>query len=222
MSYELDNRLVVGVSSSALFNLTESDAYFQEHKEEKYRIYQKERIDDVLEPGVAFPFIQRLLSLNDLRSKDDPVVEVIVLSKNDPSTGLRVLRSIKSHNLNISRAVFTQGEAPFRYIEALEMSLFLSANRGDVDAATRLKYPAGHVLPSTAVYDSSDQTLRVAFDFDGVLGDDEAERVYQDTGSLEEYHAHETENQDRALIPGPLKNLLLDLNMIQKLETQKL
>lgn len=221
MAYELNNRLVVGVASSALFDLTESDAYFQEHKEEKYRIYQKERIDHVLEPGVAFPFIQRLLSLNDLRAKDDPVVEVIVLSKNDPSTGLRVLRSIKSHDLNISRAVFTQGEAPFRYIEALEMSLFLSANRSDVDAATRLNYPAGHVLPSTAVYDSSDQTLRVAFDFDGVLGNDEAERVFQDTGSLEKYHAYETENQDRALIPGPLKNLLHDLNMIQELETQK-
>ena len=101
------------------------------------------------------------------------------------------------------------------------MSLFLSADRRDVDAATKLGYPAGHVLPSTAVYDLSDQTLRVAFDFDGVLGNDEAERVFKETGSLKKFQAHEIEHQERALIPGPLKNLLVDLNMIQDLETAK-
>lgn len=221
MPYELKNRLVVGVASSALFDLSESDDYFRMHGEDEYRRYQHEHIDECLMSGVAFPFIQRLLSLNDLRVLDDPVVEVIVLSKNDPSTGLRVLRSIKSHDLAISRAVFTQGQAPYRYIQALEMSLFLSADRVDVDAATKLGYPAGHVLPSTAVYDLSDQTLRVAFDFDGVLGNDEAERVFKETGSLEEFQAHETQHQRRALIPGPLKNLLVDLNMIQDLETAK-
>jgi len=221
MPYELKNRLVVGVASSALFDLSESDDYFRKHGEDEYRRYQHEHIDECLMPGVAFPFIQRLLSLNDLRVVEDPVVEVIVLSKNDPSTGLRVLRSIKSHDLAISRAVFTQGQAPYRYIQALEMSLFLSADRMDVDAATKLGYPAGHVLPSTAVYDLSDQTLRVAFDFDGVLGNDEAERVFKETGSLKEFQAHETQHQRRALIPGPLKNLLVDLNMIQDLETAK-
>jgi 5'-nucleotidase len=221
MAYELENRLVVGVASSALFDLAESDAYFQENGEDEYRRYQDEHIDDCLQPGVAFPFIQRLLSLNDLRAADDPLVEVIVLSKNDPSTGLRVLRSIKSHGLAISRAVFTQGQAPYLYIPAFDMSLFLSADRADVDAATKLGYPAGHVLPSTAVYDPSDKSLRVAFDFDGVLGDDEAERIYKDSGNLADFQAHESEHQRRALIPGPLKNLLRDLNLIQKLETAR-
>jgi 5'-nucleotidase len=221
MPYELENRLVVGVASSALFDLAESDAYFRKNGEDDYRRYQDEHIDDYLQPGVAFPFIQRLLGLNDLRAATDPVVEVIVLSKNDPSTGLRVLRSVKSHNLAISRAVFTQGQAPYQYIQAFDMSLFLSANRADVDAATKLGYPAGHVLPSTAVYDAADTSLRVAFDFDGVLGDDEAERVFKASGSLAEFQAHETKHQDRALIPGPLKNLLRDLNMIQNLETTK-
>jgi len=221
MAFELANRLVVGVASSALFDLTESDAYFRENNEEAYRQYQDEHIDDCLLPGVAFPFIQRLLGLNDLRDDDDPLVEVIVLSKNDPSTGLRVLRSVKAHGLKISRAVFTQGQAPYQYIEAFEMSLFLSGNRADVDSATRLGYPAGHVLPSSAVYDKDDPSLRVAFDFDGVLGDDESERVYKTAGDLTKYLEYETENLDRALIPGPLKNLLQDLNLIQGLEATK-
>ena len=95
MPYELENRLVVGVASSALFDLAESDDYFRKYGEDDYRRYQDKHIDDRLLPGVAFPFIQRLLGLNDLRADTDPVVEVIVLSKNDPSTGLRVLRSVK-------------------------------------------------------------------------------------------------------------------------------
>jgi 5'-nucleotidase len=221
MAFDLANRLVVGVASSALFDLSESDSYFRENGEEAYRDYQDEHIDDQLKPGVAFPFIQRLLALNDLRDIADPVVEVIVLSKNDPSTGLRVLRSVKAHGLSISRAVFTQGQAPYQYIEAFDMSLFLSGNRADVDAATKMGYPAGHVLPSSAVYDDGDPSLRVAFDFDGVLGNDESERIYKKSANLGEYLKHETENLDRALIPGPLKNLLQDLNLIQNLETAK-
>ncbi len=221
MPYELENRLVVGVASSALFDLEESDAFFRKHGEEAYRKYQDERIDNRLHPGVAFPFIQRLLSLNDLRDVSNPLVEVIVLSKNDASTGLRVLRSVKGHNLAISRAIFTQGRAPYEYIQALSMSLFLSGNRADVDSAIKLGYPAGHVMPSTAVYDPGDPSLRIAFDFDGVLGDDESERVFKESGNLKEYLAYETTHQDRALIPGPLKNLLQDLNLIQKLEADR-
>jgi 5'-nucleotidase len=221
MAYELKNRLVVGVASSALFDLTESDSYFREHGEEAYREFQDQHIDSTLGRGVAFPFISRLLGLNNLREHDDPLVEVIVLSKNDPSTGLRVLRSIRTYGLTITRAVFTQGQAPYKYIGAFDMSLFLSGNRADVDAATVLGYPAGHVLPSTAIYDDGDQTLRIAFDFDGVLGDDEAERIYKETGSLKDFQEHETKNRDRALVPGPLNELLRDLNLIQKLETKK-
>nr|WP_245346860.1 5'-nucleotidase [Arthrobacter stackebrandtii] len=217
----MENRLVIGVSSSALFDLKESDEYFLEHGEEKYRTYQDEHIDDTLQPGVAFPFIQRLLSLNDLRDSADPLVEVLVLSKNDPSTGLRVMRSVAAHKLQISRAVFTQGKSPYEYVEAFDMSLFLSGNRQDVDAAIERGFPAGHVLPSTAIYTGGD-SLRVAFDFDGVLGDDEAERVYQENpGDISKYYAYETLNRERPLAPGPLQRLLQDLNMIQKIETAR-
>jgi 5'-nucleotidase len=218
MAYELTERLVVGVASSALFDLTESDAYFRKHGEAAYRTYQDEHLDDQLPCGVAFPFIQRLLQLNDLRP-DSPLVEVIVLSRNDPDTGLRVMRSVASHGLLISRAIFTQGRAPYDYLGALEISLFLSAHRPDVDEAIRLGFPAGHVLPSQAEYDD-DQSLVVAFDFDGVLADDESERRYRD-GGLGPYQQHESIHKLEALGKGPLQPLLADLNKIQSLEEAK-
>lgn len=220
MAYDLRHRLVVGVSSSALFDLAESGAYFKEHGEAKYRIYQDERIDDTLAPGVAFPFIQRLLDLNDLRS-NNALVEVIILSHNDPMTGLRVMRSVRSHGLDITRSVFTQGQSPHGYIEAFEMSLFLSGNRADVDAAIKAGFPAGHVLPSTATYDDADPSLRVAFDFDGVLADDHSERVYREADVIEEYFEHEDQNSHVPLAPGLLQPLLADLNRIQTLEEER-
>ncbi|WP_006246058.1 5'-nucleotidase [Mycolicibacterium tusciae] len=220
MAYRLDDRLVVGVASSALFDLGESDAYFRTHGEAMYRTYQDERIDETLSAGVAFPFIHRLLSLNDLRPAD-PLVEVIVLSHNDPMTGLRVMRSIQAHKLPISRAVFTQGQAPYDYIRAFSMSLFLSGNRSDVDAAIAVGLPAGHVLPSSASYDSGDLSLRVAFDFDGVLASDESERVYNESEELAQYLEHEASNRKVPLAPGLLKPLLEDLNRIQTIEDQR-
>lgn len=219
MPYDLNDRLVVGVASSALFDLAESDAYFKEHGEAKYRVYQDERIDDTLQPGVAFPFIQRLLNLNDLRP-EDPLVEVIILSHNDPMTGLRVMRSVRAHELDITRSVFTQGQSPHGYIEAFEMSLFLTGNRDDVDSAIKSGFPAGHVLPSSATYDD-DQSLRVAFDFDCVLADDESERVYREAAEIEKYLEHEDQNSHVPLAPGLLKPLLADLNRIQTLEEER-
>lgn len=217
MVYELDERLVVGVASSALFDLTESDAYFHEYGESKYRAYQDERLDDVLNRGVAFPFIHRLLTLNDLKP-GDPLVEVIVLSRNDPMTGLRVMRSVEAYGLSISRAVFTQGQSPFAYMDAFGMSLFLSANRRDVDAAIASGLPAGRVLPSSATYDSADRSLRVAFDFDGVLASDESERIFQASDALEPYLEHEASNRENPLDAGPLKPFLEQLNRIQTIE----
>lgn len=150
MSYELEDKLVIGIASSALFDLSESDRIFREKGEEAYREYQQEHLEDPLEPGVAFAFIKRLLSLNDLSTKD-PLVEVIVLSHNSPDTGLRVLQSTKTHKLGITRAVFTQGKAPFEYMTAFNMSLFLSANKQDVVQAARAGFPAGQVIGETPV-----------------------------------------------------------------------
>ncbi|MEU1284514.1 5'-nucleotidase [Kitasatospora sp. NPDC005856] len=220
MPYELAGRLVVGIASSALFDLAESDRVFREQGEETYRAYQREHLTDTLEPGVAFPFVRRLLSLNDLAEPDDPLVEVIVLSRNDPDTGLRVMRSIQSHGLAISRAVFMQGRSPYRFMPALNMSLFLSANQDDVREAVALGLPAGHVLGPVAEDEPEDTDLRIAFDFDGVLADDSAEQLYQ-SGGIEEFRAHEVANADVAHDVGPLKEFLTAVNRIQQREEEE-
>lgn len=218
--FVLDDRLVVGIASSALFDLAESDAVFRTEGEDAYRIYQEAHLDDTLRPGVAFPFIRRLLSLNELAATPaDRLVEVIVLSRNDPDTGLRVMRSIKHHGLDITRAVFMQGRSPYKFMPAFNMSLFLSANEDDVREALAADLPAGQVLPSTAVDDDS-MDLRIAFDFDGVLADDAAEEVMQSSG-LPAFHAHEVANAERPHNPGPLQSFLAAVNRIQELETAR-
>ena len=219
MPYELSDRLVIGVASSALFDLTESDAVFRGNGEDAYRRYQEQHLDEALAPGVAFPFVQRLLSLNALTSLDDPLVEVIVLSHNDPETGLRVMRTIAHHKLSITRAIFTQGRSPYAYMPALNMSLFLSANGDDVRKAIDQGYPAGQVLDSAYTDDDSDE-LRIAFDFDGVLACGGSEQVFSEHG-LQEYQVHEVANAGVPLDPGPLRDFLANLNKIQNHEEQR-
>ncbi|MBW3084262.1 hypothetical protein KEM60_00449 [Austwickia sp. TVS 96-490-7B] len=220
MSYDLTGRLVIGVASSALFDLTESGRVFREHGEAAYRDYQEEHRDDPLRPGVAFPFIRRLLALNDLMPPDDPLVEVIILSRNNPETGLRVMRSVASHGLAISRAVFTQGRAPFVFMPAFAMSLFLSADEDDVRRAVAAGLPAGRVLESAMVDDPDDQEVRVAFDFDGVLADDQSERIFQGSG-LPSFHEYETSHAELPHAPGPLQDFLTNLNRIQQVEENR-
>ncbi|WP_328353308.1 5'-nucleotidase [Streptomyces sp. NBC_00445] len=220
MPYELSKRLVIGVASSALFDLTEADAVFREEGEESYRAYQEEHLDDALDSGVAFSFIRRLLSLNDLSAEGDPLVEVIVLSRNDPDTGLRVMRSIQTHGLPISRAIFMQGRSPYRFMPALNMSLFLSANEIDVREAVALGLPAGRVLGAAAVDQDDDQDLRIAFDFDGVLADDSSEQVFQANG-IEGFRSYETVNAATPHDPGPLRDFLANVNRLQQREEEQ-
>lgn len=220
MPYELSGRLVIGIASSALFDLKESDAVFQEHGEQTYREYQEQHLDDPLDPGVAFPFVRRLLSLNDLSEDTDPLVEVIVLSRNDPDTGLRVMRSIDHHKLPITRAIFMQGKSPYKFMRPLHMSLFLSENERDVREAINQDLPAGHVQHSTITDDDDDDDLRVAFDFDGVLANDESERVFAES-DLASFQAHEQINLATPHEAGPLKDLLAKINVIQRVEETK-
>ena len=220
----LERALVVGVASSALFDLDASDAVFRRDGEQKYREYQRDHLDDALGPGVAFPFIRRLLALNDL-SGDERLVEVVVLSRNDPETGLRVMRSVEHHGLDITRAIFMQGSSPYRFMEPLRMSLFLSANEADVREAIRMGFAAGRVVgraadDGSAVDDDGGTDLRIAFDFDGVLADDSAEQFYQKR-SLEEYQENESALADVPLPKGPLAAFLEKINHIQRIEDAK-
>ncbi|KHK51930.1 5'-nucleotidase [Ralstonia sp. A12] len=219
MSYDLTTRLVIGLASSALFDLDESDRIFRSEGEEAYRDYQREHQNVLLRPGVAFPFIRRLLSLNELRP-EDPLVEVILLSRNDPDTGMRVMESIKAHHLNISRALFLQGGAPQRYIEPLSISLFLSANQTDVRQAILGGHPAGQVLGGVLSADTESDELRIAFDFDGVIADDAAEAVFH-AGELDAFHRHEQQHIHVPHNPGPLAPFLKKLAVIQAIESER-
>ena len=221
MAYDLQNRLVIGIASSALFDLQESDAVFNRDGEEAYREYQEAHLDNPLQPGIAFPFITRLLALNNLGPTNDPLVEVIILSRNDPDTGLRVMRSVQAHDLSISRAIFMQGKSPYKFMPALNMSLFLSAHEPDVLEAMNQGLPAGRVLQSSFTDDPEDGSLRIAFDFDGVLADDTSETIYQ-SGGLDGFQAHEVANASIPHGPGPLKDLLAKINVIQQREQERL
>lgn len=168
----------------------------------------------------GLPFVRRLLSLNDLAEPLDPLVEVIILSRNDPDTGLRVMRSIAAHGLQISRAVFRQGRSSHRFIRALNMSLFLSASGSDVREAVADGLPAGHVLATERVDDDTDRELRIAFDFDGVLAGDSSERIFR-TAGIDGFRAHEVLNAATPHDPGPLKDFLAGINRIQRREEEE-
>lgn len=214
-----DDTLVIGVASSALFDLAQSHAVFEERGEDAYRDFQEENFEVRLEPGIAFPFIRRLLDLNDL-SGAQPLVEVVVLSRNDPETGARVMRSIETHGLPMTRAVFMQGRSPYKFMPAFGMKLFLTADPVAVSEATSLGYPAGQVVGSPSdltADDRSDRDLRIAFDFDAVLADDSAERVFAEEG-IEGFRDHEVEKEGIPLPPGPMKDLLEAINRIQAME----
>ena len=167
--------------------------------------------------GVAFPFIRRLLSFN---GDDYQPVEVVLLSKNDPDTGLRVMNSIEAHDLGITRAAFTNGRSPYGYIPAFNVGLFLSANEDDVKEAIMQGHPAGQVLDTEFQDDPIDEELRIALDFDGVIADDAAERIYQRDG-IDAFHAHEREKAEEPHAPGPMATLLHRVAEIQQHELQK-
>ncbi len=220
MPYPIEEKLVIGVASSALFQLAEADAVYRRDGLAAYRAYQREHEHELLEPGVAFPFVRRVLELNRIFPEFEPV-EVVLLSHNDPDTGLRVFHSIDHCHLNICRAAFTTGGSPFRYIPAYNVALFLSADAADVRETIGMGYPAGLVLESNAFDDPADRELRVAFDFDGVIADDSAERIFQERG-IEAFRQSENEQAALPHTPGPLADLFRKLGRLHRLEDGRL
>jgi len=220
MPYPIEHKLVIGVASSALFDLSESHRVFLEQGAEAYKKYQEAHLDDTLGKGVAFPFIRRFLSINRCFPDKLPV-EVVLLSRNSPETGLRVFRTIQKYGLDISRAAFMTGQSPYEYIPAFNASLFLTANEEDVTKAMDAGYPAGLVLPSAVTDDEGDVELRVAFDFDGVIADDESETVFKKNSNLDEFHDYETQKAHIPHRPGPLNDLFKKLAYMQKLEDRE-
>lgn len=218
MAYPIEQKLVIAISSSALFDLSDSDRVFQQQGAAAYKAFQQEQLDVVLNKGVAFPFIRRFLSFNQRFPEIQPV-EVVLLSRNSPETGKRVFRSIEHYGLGITRAAFLSGESPFPYIDAFNASLFLSANKNDIMLAVENGFPGGMILPSAVQDDEKDTGLRVAFDFDGIIVDDESETVFKQ-GSLEDFHQHETQLQATPHKPGLLAGLFQKLAGLQALEDE--
>lgn len=218
MSYPIQDKLVIGVASSALFDLSDSNQVFEQEGVAAYRKYQQKHLNKRLPKGVAFPFIRRFLSINQVFPELQPV-EVVLLSRNSPETGLRVFRSIEHYGLEITRAAFLGGGSPHEFIDAFNASLFLSVNQTDVEQAIANGFPAGLVLPGTVEDNEQDLELRVAFDFDGVIADDESEAVYK-TNDLATFQAHELKKQDIPHSPGPLANLFRKLSHLQQLERE--
>ena len=222
MPYSLDGRLVIAISSRALFDLDKENTLFDKDRDERaYMQYQQDNEEAPLSPGVSLPFIKRLLALNDLR-KGNALVEVVLLSRNDASSGIRIQNSIKHHGLDISRMVFTRGAPPFPYLAPLNAVLFLSRHNEDVVMAMQQDLPAGLIVggPDQA-QEEADGEIRIAFDFDGVVASDDAERVYSESKSLSEYFASEEHKRFEPLPPGPLKPFLDAIGVIQELEMER-
>lgn len=218
MSFTLDDKLVIAISSRALFDFEEENRVFQQGNPHAYMQYQLQRLEQAAQPGVAFPLVRKLLAFN---NADTHLVEVVVLSRNDPVSGLRVFRSATHHDLALQRGVFTQGREPYGYLRPLRAKLFLSAEESDVRAALQASIPAARVYPhSRKRAESHPDEIRIAFDGDAVLFSDEAEQVFQRDG-LPRFQAHESEKALQPLPPGPFKPLLEALHRLQALASPR-
>ena len=207
--------LTVAISSRALFDLEDSHALFEREGIEPYAEHQRSREDDVLEPGIAFPLVRKLLALNRDAPPDAPRVEVILLSRNSADTGLRIFNSIQHHQLAISRATFTSGEPTWPYIRPFGAQLFLSANPESVRRALENGVAAATILPAKAMAGkSSGEQIRIAFDGDAVIFGDEGERMSREAG-IEAFHRHETERAREPLSGGPFRGFLSALHDLQ-------
>jgi len=212
MPYSVEGKLVVAISSRALFDFEEENRVFDARGERAYIDLQYSRMNVPAKEGVAFRLVKKLLAFN---SGDAQLVEVVILSKNDPVSGLRIFRSAERAGLKLERGVFTRGRSPYRYLDALKANLFLSANEKDVMGALDARFPAARVLPESAQAGGRHaEEVRIAFDGDAVLFSDEAERVFQRDG-LDAFTRHETAHALKPLPPGPFKPLLEALHRLQ-------
>ena len=205
-------KLVIAISSTALFDMRESHEIYESQGVAAYSKYQREHEDDILEPGEAFPLVTKLLRINE-KLGGEPRVEVILLSRNSADTGLRVFNSIAHHGLNITRAAFSGGNSPYRYVSAFACHLFLSTNAQDVRSALDSGMAAATLLPSQKSISESDE-LRFAFDGDAVLFSDASERIFKERG-LDAFTANEKAEARMPLDAGPFKKFLQTLHSLQ-------
>ena len=212
---KLDDKLVIGVSSRALFDLEAENRIFEEEGLEAYSAYQIEREKEILKPGTAFPLVKALQNLN---ADGNDLTEIIVMSKNSADTSLRIFNSIEHYGLNVSRAALVGGAPISPYLNAFRTDLFLSANERDVQEAIDANIAAGIICSQTPLpirADDDVRQIRIAFDGDAVIFSDEAERIYREKG-LRAFEEHEQANAKNPLPEGPFAKLLKTISIIQQ------
>jgi 5'-nucleotidase len=214
MPLDLSDILVVGVSSRALFDLEKENELFEKEGISGYRTYQQQHEDELLEPGTAFHLVQSLLHLNDNAKKR--IVEVVVMSRNSPETGVRIMNSLKQHKLDITRMAFSGGEPLAPYIDAFDIDLFLSKDAKDVQTVIDSKRcAAAYIYAPPQEFKPLDNRVKIAFDADAVLFSDESEHRYKTQG-IEAFHKYEQEHENDELGEGPFAKLLIKLSKIQE------
>jgi 5'-nucleotidase len=214
MPLDLSEILVVGVSSRALFDLEKENEIFDKEGITGYREYQQAHEDEPLSPGTAFHLVQSLLHLNADAKKR--IVEVIVMSRNSPETGVRIMNSVRQHQLDITRMAFSGGEPLAPHIDAFDIDLFLSKDSKDVQSVIDSKScAAAYIYAPPKEFKPLDNRVKIAFDADAVLFSDESEHRYKTQG-IEEFHKYEQEHEDDALGEGPFAKLLIKLSKIQE------
>ena len=214
MAEDITNKLVIGISSRALFDLTESHEVFERGGVDEYAAYQMANEENILAPGVAYALVEKLLHIRSPET-DEPLVEVILLSRNSADTGLRIFNSIEAHQLNITRAAFTSGASPYQYISAFGSHLFLSAHSDDVQDALTNGCAAATIIAPLNTQMKTHPELRIAFDGDAVIFSDEAEQIFQQQG-LDAFTASEKAAAKTPLSGGPFKGFLSALHALQQ------
>ena len=209
----MNSKLVIGISSRALFDLSKSHKIFEKEGIDAYRSHQIKNENEILDPGEAYNLVTKILKINDLYDSESRI-EVILLSRNTADTGLRVFNSIEDHELNITRAVFCGGESPYKYVKAFGVDLFLSSSKDDVKMAIENNVPSARIIPSKAKKKVKDSDLlKIAFDGDSVIFSDESEKVFEEAG-LQAFLDNERKKKSM-LKAGPFKSFLVELNKLQ-------
>ena len=212
MPETLEDKLVIGISSRALFDLADANEVYERKGLSAYREYQREHERDVLEPGTAFPLVRGLLNVNERAG--ERLVEVIIFSRNDADTGMRVLRSVEAHGLDITRGVFRGGREPWPLLPAMSCDVFLSAEPSQVLKAQEQGVAAALILPGAKLGDDDVREVRIAFDGDAVIFGGDSQQVY-DAEGLDAFHEHETNLADEPMSAGPFRPFLEGLARIQ-------
>jgi len=225
MAISFEKTLVIGISATALFDLSDSDELFKKETSKdpheglkNYRKHMLKNEEDPLEEGIGFPLIKALLSLNSFqKTEDPPLVEVVVMSRNSPETGIRVLNAIRKHDLKITRSAFTAGESSADYLESFDVDLFLTTNEKDAQQVIDTNCCSSAVLSTPPTYkcEIPDGEVRIAFDGDAVIFDEESELVYKKDG-IEAFHEHENSSQDTPMNRGPFARFLVKLSELQE------